>query len=95
MAQSASDPLKSAFYSAEREGFRLSFSRTTALVGIVLVLMGAGLDYNTYPANLKPFFLARVFVSLLIFVVYLVLPTRWGRQRLSYLTLLWLCFPRS
>jgi two-component system sensor histidine kinase PhcS len=94
MAESVRDSLKHAFNRSEREGFRLSFSRTTALVGIVLVLMGSGLDYNTYPGELKRFFLARVITSLLIFVVYLVLPTRWGRQRLSYLTLLWLCFPQ-
>jgi two-component system sensor histidine kinase PhcS len=94
MAESANDPLKTAFNRAEQEGFRLSFSRTCALVGIVLVLMGSGLDYNTYPGELRPFFFARAFVSSLIFVVYLILPTRWGRQNLSYLTLLWLCFPQ-
>ncbi|MCO5400080.1 sensor histidine kinase [Ralstonia soli] len=94
MADTVRDPLKRAFNRTEREGFRLSFSRTTALVGIVLVLMGCGLDYNTYPGELQPFFFARVFASVLIFVVYLILPTPWGRQRLSYLTLLWLCFPQ-
>ncbi|WP_296227453.1 sensor histidine kinase [Ralstonia sp. UBA689] len=94
MTGTVTDPLKTAFNRAEQEGFRLSYSRTCALVGVVLVLMGSGLDYNTYPGKLWPFFLARAFVSSLIFVVYLILPTSWGRRHLSYLTLLWLCFPQ-
>ena len=81
-------------YEAEIREFRLDFSRGGAYTGIVLVLLGAGLDYGLYPSEQLRFGIVRLFVASLIFSVVLALRTEWGKQNAQSLTFLWLLLPQ-
>ena len=75
-------------------GYRLDFGRGGAYTAIVLILAGAGLDYSLYPEFQLPFALMRIFCSLLIFGITVLMTTEWGRQRIQSLTFGWLLLPQ-
>ena len=54
-------------YTAVLRDFRLEFSRGGAYTGIVLILLGMGLDSALYPDKQSAFTSARIVVSVLIF----------------------------
>jgi two-component system, sensor histidine kinase PhcS len=83
-----------AAYEAEIREFRVAFSRSCAYVGIVLILLGIGLDYGLYPHMQLLFAFSRVVISVLIFGIILLLKTRWGEQRAHWLTFIWLLLPQ-
>jgi two-component system sensor histidine kinase PhcS len=86
--------LRKSFEKAELEGFRLEFSRLCLLVGVALVMLGVGLDYNTYPERLEEFALGRTFTSACMLLVYALLYTDWGKRNVINLTWLWLFMPQ-
>lgn len=75
-------------------GYRLDFGRGGAYTAIVLILAGAGLDYSLYPEHQLPFAVMRIFCSLLIFGITLLMGTEWGKQRIQFLTFGWLLLPQ-
>ncbi|WP_347327483.1 two-component system sensor histidine kinase PhcS [Ralstonia pseudosolanacearum] len=81
-------------YHQELSDLRLAFSRSGAVTGVVLVMLGVGLDYGLYPQHQVLFGVARFLVSLMMLTVMLGLPTRWDRPRVQALTLLWLVLPQ-
>ncbi len=81
-------------YETEIQNYRLVFSRGWAYIGIVLVLLGAGLDFGLYPEHLRLFIEARVFVSILVFGVIIAMRTNWGERNAHILTFLWLLLPQ-
>lgn len=81
-------------YEKEIRESRLEFSRACAYTAIVLVLLGIGLDYGLYPHMQYLFGAVRVFVSLLIYCIILVLGTKWGRDRVEMLSFVWLLLPQ-
>jgi two-component system sensor histidine kinase PhcS len=81
-------------YQTELADFRVTFSRGGAYTAIVLVLLGVGLDYAQYPQLLVQFAAARVFVSLLIGGIVVLLGSAAGRNLSSWLTLSWLLLPQ-
>ena len=87
-------PALHADYSDVLRKFRVDFSRGGAWTGIVLVLLGMGLDSALYPDMLAPFTAARVLVSALIFAVLLSLRTQWAQDRIQWLTFVWLLLPQ-
>lgn len=81
-------------YYLEMSQFRLSFSKAGALVSIVLVMMGVGLDFALYPQHFERLLAARVITSLLTLLIYAVLSTKHGLHQVRLLTLLWLALPQ-
>ncbi|MDF3836796.1 ATP-binding protein [Cupriavidus basilensis] len=81
-------------YESELREFRLLSSKAGALTAIVLVMAGVLLDYGIYPHEQLRFFLARLAISLLIGVIYVLLPTAFGRRFVQPLTLAWLILPQ-
>lgn len=81
-------------YEREVRRFRSDFSVAAAYTGIVLILAGMGLDYGLYPNKQYLFGTARVFASVLICGIILLLKTRWGRNHAEPLALLWLLIPQ-
>ena len=75
-------------------GYRLDFGRGGAYTAIVLMLLGAGLDYSLYPLHQYQFAVVRILCSLLIFLITLVMSTRWGKQWIQFLTFSWLLLPQ-
>jgi len=82
-------------YTAVLRDFRLEFSRGGAYTGIVLILLGMGLDSALYPDKQSAFTSARILVSVLIFCVVLAMRTRWAQDRIQGLTFVWLILPQS
>ena len=81
-------------YEAELGDFRLISSRAGALTAIVLVMAGVGLDYGIYPGHQLQFFMARLIVSALIGLIFLLLVKQAGRRFVQPLTLAWLLLPQ-
>lgn len=81
-------------YRDEIREYRLSFNRAYAYIAIVLILLGAGLDYALYPHMQYLFGSVRVFISLLIFCIILVLRTKWGQDRGEMFAFIWLLLPQ-
>jgi two-component system, sensor histidine kinase PhcS len=81
-------------YQAELADFRVTFSRGGAYTAIVLVLLGVGLDYAQYPQLLTSFTAARLFVSLLIGAIGILVSSTVGRRFAPWLTLSWLLLPQ-
>ena len=81
-------------YEKEIREFRHDFSRAGAYTGIVLVLLGIGLDYGLYPHMQYLFGAGRVVVSLLIYCIILILRTKWGQDRTQSLSFVWLLLPQ-
>ena len=81
-------------YAAVLRDFRLEFSRGGAYTGIVLILLGMGLDSALYPALQLPFALARVLVAALILCVVLAMRTRRAQEHIQWMTFVWLLLPQ-
>ncbi len=81
-------------YHQELSAFRVTYSKAGSLTSIVLVLMGAGLDYSVYPDSFGKFFAARVLVAVMTAGILGVLLTEAGRQSVRVLTLVWLALPQ-
>jgi two-component system sensor histidine kinase PhcS len=86
--------LRKSFEQSELEGFRLEFSRLCLLVGVVLVMAGVGLDFNTYPERMQQFAGARLMTVGCMLLVYVLLYTDWGKKQVRNLTWLWLFIPQ-
>jgi two-component system sensor histidine kinase PhcS len=82
-------------YEAALRDFRLEFSRAGALTAMALIVFGVGLDRALYPAHALPFAAARAVVAISILSVLLVILTDWGRQRVQWLTFVWLLMPQA
>jgi two-component system, sensor histidine kinase PhcS len=81
-------------YAATLRNFRLEFSRGGAYTGIVLILLGMGLDSALYPGKQAAFTGARILVAALILCVVLAMRTRWAQERIQWLTFMWLLLPQ-
>lgn len=81
-------------YAATLRNFRLEFSRGGAYTGIVLILLGMGLDSALYPGKQAVFAGARIVVAALILCVVLAMRTRWAQERIQWLTFIWLLLPQ-
>lgn len=81
-------------YEAVLREFRLEFSRAGAYTCVVLVLLGIGLDYSLYPQMQALFAAVRVVVSILVFGFILMMRTAWGKDRIQWLTFIWLLLPQ-
>ncbi|MBB5368386.1 two-component system sensor histidine kinase PhcS [Janthinobacterium sp. K2Li3] len=81
-------------YAAALRNFRLEFSRGGAYTGIVLILLGMGLDSALYPGKQAAFAGARILVAALILCVVLAMRTRWAQERIQWLTFIWLLLPQ-
>ena len=74
--------------------FRFEFSLGGAYTSIALILLGAGLDYGLYPHMQWLFASVRVGVSILTYGIILVLQTKWGKNKIQWLTFVWLFIPQ-
>ena len=74
--------------------YRPNFSRAGAYTCIVLVLLGAGLDYGLYPYEQLRFAIARVICASLVFCIILMMRTNWGRNNIEILSFGWLLLPQ-
>src|SRR5579872_4824273 len=66
-------------YHQELSEFRVAYSKAGSITSIVLVLLGAGLDFSVYPERLGQFMAVRVGIALLTLVIFLALYTAAGR----------------
>ncbi|QCB48050.1 ATP-binding protein [Hydrogenophaga sp. PAMC20947] len=82
-------------YEAQLSEFRLTYSKAGSITSAVLVLAGVGLDYFTYPDRLFEFFMLRLAVVVPTIVVFVVLFTRFGLEKVRLLTMVWLLFPQA
>jgi two-component system sensor histidine kinase PhcS len=73
---------------------RLAFSRGGAYTAIVLILLGAYLDYDVYPQMQALFAGARILAAALVFGMILLMRTGWGAGREQALTFVWLLLPQ-
>jgi len=81
-------------YESEIREYRLAFSRGCAYVAIILILLGAGLDYGLYPKMQILFGEVRIGVSLVILVIVLAMRSVWGGRNAQWLTFIWLFMPQ-
>ncbi|MDB5930059.1 MAG: his Kinase domain protein [Polaromonas sp.] len=82
-------------YHLEMSDFRLAYSRAGALVSVVLVMFGLGLDYSIHPAHFGEFAAARVLTSALtLAVLWLLRRSFLDHKYVPALTLLWLALPQ-
>lgn len=81
-------------YHDDQNEFRLAYSKACAIVCVVLVLAGVGLDLTLYPSHFYELGAARLITSAIVFAVYLVLRSPAGHRWVSPLTLLWLAMPQ-
>ncbi len=84
----------SSSYHQELSQFRLAYSKAGAIVCVVLVLFGVGLDYSLYPAQFGLLTSARVLTSALTLLIFALLYTPFGLAWVRPLTLLWLALPQ-
>ena len=84
--------LRRQFAQSEAHGFRWEASRRCNIVGVVLVLLGMGLDYNLYHDWFPEFAAARAVTAAAMFSMYFVLDTPWGRRNVQLITLLYALF---
>ncbi len=88
-------PAKLSPYHSEMSEFRLAYSKAGAIVSVVLVLFGAGLDISTYPTHFAEFGAARIVTSALTLLVFGFLRSSALSQKyVRSLTLLWLALPQ-
>lgn len=81
-------------YNEALNDLRVAHSKTGCLFSVLLVLLGVGLDYGSYPGHLADFFAARVLVALLTILILLAILTTRGRPYVRSLTFLWLALPQ-
>ncbi|MBB3258315.1 two-component system sensor histidine kinase PhcS [Paraburkholderia bannensis] len=82
-------------YREELRDYRLLCSKAGGLTVIVLVLMGAAMDYVVYPAEQKGFALLRGLTSIAIALALLSLYTETGKRHVQVITFLWLLLPQA
>lgn len=73
-------------YRIESRKYRTDFSKAGAYAGIVLVMLGIGLDYALYPEDQYLFGIVRLGVSLLMGLIIVALSTPWGRRQVEKLS---------
>jgi len=81
-------------YETLLKDFRLEFSRGGAYTCIALILLGVGLDYAQYPQMQMLFGSARIIASIFIYFIILSMKTKWGKDRIQWLTFIWLLVPQ-
>lgn len=81
-------------YHAEQNEYRRAFSKGTALVASLLIVLGLGLDFSLYNELFEVLAPVRIGTALAILLVYLVLRSRVGAAWVSPLTMLWLSMPQ-
>lgn len=81
-------------YHQELSEFRLAYSKAGAVVSVVLVLMGVGLDFSLYRPLFKVLFGARVLTALLTLAIFFALNSAHGLRWVRPLTLIWLALPQ-
>ena len=81
-------------YETTLREFRFEFSRGGAYTCIALILLGVGLDYSLYPHMQLLFAEVRVGISILIYGIILVMETKWGKDKIQWLTFAWLLLPQ-
>ena len=81
-------------YNRELHDLRVAHSKTGCLFSIVLVLLGVGLDFGTYPEKLTEFFAARLFVAAVTLLVLMLILTSRGQPFVRSLTFFWLSLPQ-
>jgi two-component system sensor histidine kinase PhcS len=74
--------------------FRFEFSQGGAYTCIALILLGVGLDYALYPYEQFRFAAVRVGISALIYVIIFAMETEWGKNKIQWLTFIWLLLPQ-
>lgn len=82
-------------YREELRDYRLLCSKAGGLTVIVLVLMGAAMDYVVYPAEQKGFALLRALTSVAIGLALLSLYTEAGKRHVQVITFSWLLLPQA
>ncbi len=75
-------------------GYRLDFGRGGAYTAILLMLLGAGLDFSRYPTRTFEFGVLRIICCALIFCITLLMASNWGKKRIQLLTFTWLLLPQ-
>ena len=82
-------------YHLEMGAFRLAYSKAGAIVSMVLVMAGLGLDYAIYPEHFAEFAGARLLtVALTLGVFWILGASSRGPKYVRALTLLWLALPQ-
>jgi len=89
------NPPQLSHYHQELSEFRLSYSKAGAVVSIVLVLMGLGLDYTLYPEAFSTLAPARFVVAALTLAILALLHSSKGLGWVRPLTLVWLALPQA
>jgi len=74
--------------------FRFEFSQGGAYTCIALIFLGVGLDFSLYPQMQILFGSARVVACIFIFFIILSMRTKWGKDRMKWLTFVWLLAPQ-
>lgn len=85
----------SAQYEAEIREHRLAFSRGVAWAAIVLILLGAALDYALYPDKQVLFGQARLLVASAMLLIVLAMGTPWGEAHALELIFAGLLLPQA
>lgn len=81
-------------YHVEQNEFRLAYSKACAVLCIVLVLAGVGLDFTLHPEHFYELGAARLITSAAVWAVYMALRGPAGHRWVQPLTLLWLAMPQ-
>ncbi|CAN7269979.1 sensor histidine kinase [Polaromonas sp. LjRoot131] len=81
-------------YHQELGAFRLAYSKGGAIVSVLLVLIGVGLDYSLYRSQLPMLIGARALTMVLTLIIIWVMYSSYGLRWARPLTLLWLALPQ-
>ncbi|HEU4844283.1 MAG TPA: HAMP domain-containing sensor histidine kinase [Burkholderiaceae bacterium] len=81
-------------YETALRHFRLEFSRAGVRTGIILVLLGVGLDHAMYPEWQATFAGWRLLASALMGAMLCLMGTAWGQRNIQWLTFGWLLLPQ-
>lgn len=81
-------------YETALRHFRLEFSRAGVRTGIILVLLGVGLDHAMYPEWQATFAGWRLLASALMGAMLGLMGTAWGQRNIQWLTFGWLLLPQ-
>lgn len=88
------DKINLSKYYEELIDIRVAYCKAGCITSIVLVMLGVGLDFSIYPEHFWHFFGARLLVSFLTFLIFLLIRTPYGRTHVRVLTLTWLALPQ-
>lgn len=84
--------LQRAYAHADHEQ-RIRLSRVGCILALVLIPLFWGLDWIVYPALAPQFGLARGVSCLVVALIWILLGTAWGRQRIRVLGIAWALSP--